>query len=173
VLSRNPVSSSTARDPTATVRITVTELGFDAFVLRAGADICAFGLSSIPQSPDHYRQNAKALPKYYAPIDEGRLPVAKAYFLSRDDQIRRRVIMKLMCDLELDFGALSRELAIDFGDYFADALERLQEPADDGLVVLGPGRLAVTDAGRLLVRNLAMAFDAHLDQGKSRYSRTI
>ncbi|TVR49757.1 MAG: oxygen-independent coproporphyrinogen III oxidase [Puniceicoccaceae bacterium] len=146
---------------------------FQGYSTHGGADIHAFGISAISQLPGHYRQNFRDLPSYTAALGEDRLPIARACFLTADDRIRQKVIMRLMCDLRLDFDCLSAELAIDFRDYFRDALDRLAEPAADGLVDLRPDRLVVTDTGRLLLRNLAMAFDAYLKPDERRFSRTV
>jgi oxygen-independent coproporphyrinogen-3 oxidase len=130
-------------------------------------------MSAISQTETHYRQNEKILPRYYAAIDRGERPVAKAFFLSADDRIRREVIMRLMCDLKLDYAALSVRLGIDFKTYFADALASLAEAEADGLVERRPDRLQVTDSGRLLIRNLAMPFDAYLAKKPARFSQTV
>ena len=70
------------------------------------------------------------------------------------------------------FGARHR---IDFPVYFADALDRLRALADDGLVELTPQAIRATSRGRLLLRIIAMCFDAYLDDAASpaRYSRAI
>ena len=146
---------------------------FQGYSTRGGADIYAFGMSAISQTDTHYRQNQKILPLYYGPLDKGELPVAKAFFLSDDDRLRREVIMRLMCDLQLDYGALSARLGIDFRRHFAAELGRFAGAEADGLVVLTPERLQVTDAGRLLIRNLAMPFDAYLGKSPTRFSRTV
>jgi oxygen-independent coproporphyrinogen III oxidase len=50
---------------------------------------------------------------------------------------------------------------------------------DDGLVRREPGRIVATTRGRLLLRNIAMCFDRHLDQPSDtsriapRFSRAI
>ncbi len=146
---------------------------FQGYTTRAGADIHAFGMSSISQTQTHYRQNEKTLPEYYAALDEGRLPLHRARFLTEDDGIRRAVIMRLMCDLGLNFIALSKSLGIRFRDYFAEEIAALAGPAADGLIELRDDGFAVTDTGRLFVRNLAMIFDAHLDASARSFSRTI
>jgi oxygen-independent coproporphyrinogen-3 oxidase len=78
-----------------------------------------------------------------------------------------------MCDLHLDYTALSTRLGIDFRAYFATELPRFAEAESDGLVKLSANRLDVTDSGRLLVRNLAMHFDAYLDKSSARFSKTV
>jgi coproporphyrinogen III oxidase-like Fe-S oxidoreductase len=54
----------------------------------------------------------------------------------------------------------------------------LAAAADDGLLVIEPdGSLRLTALGRLLVRNVAMAFDAYLPEqqrsGRPIFSRTV
>lgn len=146
---------------------------FQGYSTRAGADIVAFGMSSISQTPDHFRQNEKELTAYCRRLDAGELPVSRARFLTEDDRIRREVIMRLMCDLALDFTALGDRLGVDFRRYFARELETLAEPAADGLVELTEDALTVTGTGRLLIRNLAMIFDAYLGDRERKFSRTI
>ena len=146
---------------------------FQGYSTRAGVDIYAFGMSSISQTTTHYRQNEKTLDAYYARLDAGQLPVARARFLSDEDILRREVIMRLMCDLSLDYRALSKTLAIDFADHFAPELAAFAGAAADGLVNVDENTLTVTGSGRLLIRNLAMTFDAYLGKTERHFSRTI
>ena len=147
---------------------------FQGYSTRGGADIYAFGMSSISQAGDAYWQNQKELPSYYAALDAGRLPIAKGYLLTDDDRVRRHTILRLMCDLSLDFAALSRALGLDFSTYFAKELASLEDLAGDGLLEHSTTGLTVTDLGRLFIRNIAMRFDAHLaKETERRYSRTV
>lgn len=147
---------------------------FQGYSTRGGTDIYAFGMSSISQADDIYWQNLKELPAYYGALDEGRLPWAKGYVLTPDDLIRRPTIMRLMCDLGLDFAAMSRQLGVNFREYFARELESLADLEADGLLLQTDGGLAVTDIGRLFIRNIAMRFDAYLPkQTERKYSKTI
>jgi oxygen-independent coproporphyrinogen-3 oxidase len=146
---------------------------FQGYSTRAGVDIYAFGMSSISQTTTHYRQNDKTLDAYYARLDAGQLPVARARFLSGEDILRRSVIMRLMCDLSLDYRALSKTLDIDFAGHFAPELAAFAGAAADGLVNIDENMLTVTESGRLLIRNLAMTFDAYLGKAERHFSRTI
>ena len=151
---------------------------FQGYSTRAGADIHAFGMTSISQTPDIYWQNEKLLKPYYDRLDAGELPVACGYVLNPDDQVRRETIMRLMCDMKLDYPAMSRSLGIDFPDYFAQELAGLTNLAQDGLVEINGHGMKVTQSGRLLIRNIAMCFDPHVaaQAGAPRegvYSRTI
>lgn len=147
---------------------------FQGYSTRAGADIYAFGMSSISQIPDAYWQNEKELPRYQEAVDAGRVPLHRGYFVTEDDKIRRETIMRVMCDLSLDFAALSEKLGIRFEDYFARELEALRPLEADGLVRRTPGGIEVTDTGRLFIRNVAMCFDNTLPPPEQRrHSRTI
>lgn len=147
---------------------------FQGYSTRAGVEICGFGISSISQGAGAYRQNVKDLESYRARLAEGRLPVAKGYVLTGEDKLRGDVIMRLMCDLALDFRAMSEKWEIDFKRHFADSLARLGEPEADGLIVRTDRGFAVTERGRLFIRNLAMCFDAYLQPAvEGRYSRTV
>jgi oxygen-independent coproporphyrinogen-3 oxidase len=115
--------------------------------------------------------------RWQGAIDDGRLPVFRGMRLSEDDQLRADLIQGLMCQGEVPIAALERRYAIDFDDYFADALEQLKPLAADGLVRIGPDRITVTSQGRLLLGNIAMCFDRYLDNPAAvavpRFSRAI
>jgi len=95
--------------------------------------------------------------------------------MSVDDQLRAALVQQLMCQGEVAVGALERRYAIDFRSYFRDALVRLQPLIADGLVQVEPDRILATSPGRLLLRNIAMCFDAYLgeDAIPTRFSRAI
>ena len=147
---------------------------FQGYSTRGGADIYAFGMSSISQAGDLYWQNHKELPAYYAALDAGRLPIARSYVLNEDDTLRRQTIMRLLCDLGLDFTEMSQQLGVDFRTYFRRELASLADLESDGLIEKTAAGFHVTNLGRLLVRNIAMRFDASLSPEKpGRFSKTI
>lgn len=135
---------------------------FQGYSTRADCEIVAFGVSSISQTPRSYRQNYKDLQKYRAALEAGLLPLERGYLLSDEDVLRRSTIMQLMCNLELDYAAMSTRLGVDFAGHFADAFATLRPFAQDGLVALDADRLRVTKSGRWFIRNIAMCFDAYL-----------
>jgi len=95
--------------------------------------------------------------------------------MSDDDILRRDVIMSLMCDFELNFSVIEDKYEINFKEYFKRGLEKLKQFEPDNLVAIDDDNIKVTEMGRLLIRNIAMSFDAFLedDMGKVRYSRTV
>ena len=152
---------------------------FMGYTTHADSDLIGLGVSAISHIGDSFSQNPRDLPGWQIAIDEGRLPVFRGMHLSEDDLLRADLIQQLMCQGEVPIGALERRYAIDFGDYFADALAQLQPLQADGLVRLEPGRIAVTTQGRLLLRNIAMCFDHYLQTPANaatqtpRFSRAI
>lgn len=149
---------------------------FQGYSTRAGADLFGFGLSAISQAGSAYWQNQKEIGLYYASLDAGRSPAAKSYFLTEDDLIRRKTIMAVMCRLELNYQALSRELEIDFAEYFAPELSSLADLEADSLVERTTSGMRITNMGRLFLRNIAMRFDAYSTASQpqqQQFSRTI
>jgi oxygen-independent coproporphyrinogen-3 oxidase len=102
----------------------------------------------------------------------------RGHAFSRDDRERRWVIGRILCHGELRAGEFAAELGSSFRERFAPELAALAPAAQDGLLVIEPdGSLRLTALGRLLVRNVAMAFDAYLPEqqrsGRPIFSRTV
>jgi oxygen-independent coproporphyrinogen-3 oxidase len=147
---------------------------FQGYSTRAGSDIYSFGMSAISQTPEVYWQNEKELPEYCAAVDAGRVPLQRGYAVTAEDQIRRETIMRVMCDLSLDYAAMSAKLGLNFTDHFAAELAALAPFEADGLVKRTATGLEVTEGGRLFIRNIAMCFDNTLaPSGERRHSQTI
>ena len=147
---------------------------FQGYGTRGGADIYALGMSSISQIPDAYWQNEKELPKYYAALDAGKAPMVRGYLVTDEDKLRRETIMRIMCDLSLDYAAMSQRLGIDFASHFEREIEALAAFEADCLIKRSPTGLEVIDTGRLFIRNIAMCFDNTLAPvGERKHSRTI
>jgi oxygen-independent coproporphyrinogen-3 oxidase len=80
----------------------------------------------------------------------------------------------VMCDLSLDFAAMSQKLGINFEQHFTNELALLAPFEKDGLIRRNAKGFDVTDAGRLFIRNIAMCFDNTLaPAGERRHSKTI
>jgi len=149
---------------------------FQGYTTHKHCDIYALGASSISQTANVYVQSEKNVKTYQSLVGNGHLPIERGLRLTPEDLLRREVITRVMCDLELDTRLLSEEWSIDFNRHFSDAITDLAPIAADGLVNVAEDRIEVTDAGRLFLRNIAMCFDAYLRQPAGeqgpRYSRT-
>lgn len=146
---------------------------FQGYSTQAGASLYGFGISSISSTPDTYRQNHKTVPEWRAALAAGVLPVERGLRLTAEDQRRRTIIMRLMCDRRLDFDALSRVLGVDFASAYAPECAGLADLMADGLVVRTPRGVEVTAAGVPLLRIIAMRFDPHFVAGPQRHAQAI
>jgi oxygen-independent coproporphyrinogen-3 oxidase len=135
---------------------------FMGYTTHADCDLIGFGVSAISHIGDSFSQNLRDLPGWEHALNEGRLPLWRGMSLSEDDVLRADAIQQLMCQGWIDVAGLERRNAIEFPEYFADAVKSLQPLAADGLVIVDPARIAATSRGRLLMRIIAMCFDRYL-----------
>ena len=162
-------------DELALARVNGTlQRNFQGYSTHADCDLIGLGVSSIGNVGDSYSQSVKELSQYYARLDQGLLPVHRGYRLNADDLLRREVISDLMCHGRIDFARIEARHGIDFKDYFADALGALDEHVADRLVEIHDDQLLLLPQGHLLMRSVAMAFDAYLGKAqKGNFSRTV
>jgi len=148
---------------------------FQGYSTQPDCDLVALGVSAIGRVGASYYQNAKTLPEYYDSLRQGQLPVVRGFALSRDDLVRRTVIMALMCQGRVEFESVEIAHLVRVREYFASELEQLADLARAGLVELQADAIQVTPKGWYLVRAIAMVFDRHLhgDRLRERFSRVI
>jgi oxygen-independent coproporphyrinogen-3 oxidase len=148
---------------------------FQGYSTQPDCDLVALGVSSIGRVGATYSQNAKTLEEYYDLLDQGRIPVVRGLALTRDDVLRRAVIMAIMCQGQVDFETISVAHLIDFKRYFAAELAELGQLAEQGLVCVGDQGIEVTPMGWFFVRAVAMVFDRYLqaDRNRTRFSRIV
>lgn len=146
---------------------------FQGYSTHAGTDLYALGITSISQIGRCYSQNVKKESEYFEKLNDGVFPVERGYYLSDDDLLRRHVITRIMCDFELDFSEVEKLFSIDFKKYFDSSLKKLTEFVDDDLLILSDKNMKVTEMGRLMIRNIAMNFDAYLETSNAKFSRTV
>lgn len=153
---------------------------FMGFTTKPETDVVAFGLSAISEVNHAYAQNDPHLPGYRRRIESGTLATTRGVELTRDDQIRRDVIMSLLCTNQVSAEAIERKHHISFAEYFAAEHQALDALMEDGLLTASAAGIQVTRKGRWVLRNICMVFDAHLAPTAQRargaqpqYSRTI
>ena len=149
---------------------------FQGYTTKGGADLIGVGLTSIGEGVDYYAQNFKDMPSYEAAIDAGKLPFERGVALNEDDMIRQYVIMELMSNFKLDIKRFEKLYSVNFKEYFADALEGLKPFVDDELVTISDDKIECSETGTLLIRNIAMPFDAYMKRHASSdktFSKTV
>jgi len=149
---------------------------FQGYSTHAGLNLFAIGITGIGMLSDLYIQNYKEIKEYNACLDNGVLPIMRGVALNQDDQLRREVITELMCNFKLSKKKIEEKYDIDFDTYFSEALKNLESFEQDDLIKLAEDSLTITNAGRLLIRNIAMNFDYYLQKkeaSKPQFSRTV
>jgi oxygen-independent coproporphyrinogen III oxidase len=151
---------------------------FMGYTVMPASDMLGLGISGIGEVRHGFFQNEKKLSTYYEALDAGRLPVARGYLLDTDDRIRQYVIQQIMCNFRIRKADVAERFGVDFDDYLAESLARLDDVRDAGFVELADDELRVTPPGRVFVRNVCMAFDRYLlekEKAKDQpvFSRTV
>ena len=148
---------------------------FQGYSTQPDCDLIGLGVSAISRVGPCYSQNAKTLDEYYDALRSNQLPVVRGLALTRDDLVRRAVIMSIMCHGRLSYESVALAHLIDVRSYFAAEIEALEGLARDGLVALSEDGLEVTPLGWYFVRSVAMVFDRHLraDRNRERFSKVI
>ena len=148
---------------------------FQGYSTRPDCDLIGLGVSAIGRIGNCYSQNAKTLDAYRDQVEKGHFPVERGLQLTRDDQIRRAVIMAIMCQGEVVFGTVNRDWQIDWSTYFSTEMTHLEPLQAQGLLSLHDDRFRITAIGWYFVRAVAMVFDRHLQTARTeaRFSRIL
>lgn len=135
---------------------------FQGYTVLGESDLLGFGVSAISNAGRCMVQNERDLPRYQEQIDTHRSAISRGLVRNADDQIRARVINRLMCERVLDTAAVAQEEKLEFSSYFADAVARLQQLDPEQVFLDRHGPVwTVTDAGQDFLRLLAQCFDRH------------
>lgn len=147
---------------------------FQGYSTQPDCDLVGLGVSAIGRVGATYSQNAKSLADYEDAVHHRRFATARGLAVTRDDLVRRAVIMALMCQGCVEFESIELAHLISVPEYFCAELEQLVPLAELGLVELEPGVIQVTPLGWYLVRAVAMVFDCHLQADSTqRFSRIV
>lgn len=145
---------------------------FQGYTTDAARTLLGFGASAIGSLPQGFVQNQSQEVAWRDAVAGGLLPIARGVALSEDDRFRGEIIERLMCDFAVDLGAICARHARDRAE-LTEARGRLQPFVDDGLLEIEGGKLRVVGDGRLVVRSICAAFDAHLQPAAGRHSKAL
>jgi oxygen-independent coproporphyrinogen-3 oxidase len=151
---------------------------FMGHTTQAGVDLIGFGPSAISELRGSYAQSHRDLAAWEKALDRSGVATMRGIRLSDDDRERRWIIERIMCHGQVRADEFEARFERSFGAAYARELQCLGQHAADGLLEIEEGgSLALTPLGRLLVRNVAMVFDAYLGdqqrQGRPLFSKTI
>lgn len=146
---------------------------FQGYSVIPATDVIGLGISAIGDVRGAYVQNMKKLSDYQQALAEGRLPVERGVLRSADDEVRRDVIHRLMCNFRVPVAEIEADHGVTFSEYFETDLARLAELEADGLVTIDPDRIEATPTGELFVRNLALCFDRYFREKHEKGDRPV
>jgi len=148
---------------------------FQGYSTHQQCDLIALGVSGIGGIGNMFAQNSITTMEYEEIIERGELPIKKGLLIDDDDLLRAAVIQDLMCYDSLSFDDFGARHDVDFREYFAAEIEKLDVLQEDDLIVLSDAGIEITPRGRLLLRNIAMTFDRYIDleENDNRFSKAI
>ncbi|GGW89636.1 oxygen-independent coproporphyrinogen III oxidase [Alteromonas halophila] len=148
---------------------------FQGYTTGNELDLLGLGVTAISAVGNAYGQNPKQLKDYYLALDHGKPVISKGVALSKDDELRRAIIMSLMCNLHLDIEELETRFNVDFFRYFQDELQQFDRFVKDGIARIDRHQITISEHARLIIRVICMSFDAYLSHTHKmmRYSRVI
>ena len=159
------------RDDALAVAVQTGELrrNFMGYTTQACENLIGFGPSAISESKGSYAQSLHDLSDWDDAVSNSRLASFRGHAPSEDDRRRAWVIGRIMCRGDVSGEEYRREFCRSLADDFAVELRGLAALASDGLVEFGlEGDFHVTPIGRVLLRNVAMVFDAYLPEQQRR-----
>jgi oxygen-independent coproporphyrinogen-3 oxidase len=151
---------------------------FMGHTTQAGVDMIGFGPSAISELRGSYAQSQRELGDWERQVHSDGLATMRGHRLSEDDIERRYIIGRILCHGAVAAPEFETRFGRPFRERFAGELASLAPAERDGLVTIAAdGSLGITPLGRLLVRNVAMRFDAYLPEqqrsGVRMFSKTV
>lgn len=134
---------------------------FHGYSTQIERDLIGIGVGATGKLGNTYSQNARQLQDYYDALDHDTLPIERGVELTIDDLTRRDIIERILCKGEVDIKEIEDFYALDFKTYFAAELGELKQMQKDGLLSELSDRLVVGPKGQVLLRSIAMVFDAY------------
>lgn len=147
---------------------------FQGYTTDTAPILIGLGLSSIGEFADGYVQNDPDFKGYKESVEAGKLPAARFLTYSGEDKIRKEIIGRLMCYLDVDLSDIRESWGLPAG-HFSQALERLTPLAREGIVHMEGEIVSVNPEARILTRIVCEAFDeyASRDDHMQRHARAI
>lgn len=143
---------------------------------RTTGQVYAFGVSAITQLTTVYAQNTKNIASYIETVQNGHLPVEKGYKLSDREQATREVITDLMCNEQIDWRQTASRLKTTVSELKSSTAyseKKMQEFANDGIIVFDENAIAMREKGSPFIRNVAASLDVLLRESNKLFSTPV
>lgn len=134
---------------------------FQGYSTCMAPDLLGLGVSAISSLGQCYAQNSRDLKTYGEALAAGQLAIERGCRVDAEDQLRRYVIMRLICQLQVNLAEVSARFGLDASRHFRNELAALAPFVEDGLALFDGNVVQVTGRGRPMLRNLCMLFDRY------------
>ncbi len=145
---------------------------FQGYTADKASTLIGFGASAIGSLPQGYVQNFLPTKQYTDLVEAGALPIAKGIATGSEDILRREIIERLMCDMEVDIDTVCAHHQVE-ADHFSEELNRLSPYVDDDICRIDGGKIFVSENARPFVRLIAATFDRYLNTKEGRHSSAV
>jgi oxygen-independent coproporphyrinogen III oxidase len=135
---------------------------FMGYSTKAGLDLVAFGWSGISELRNSYAQNSKNMEEYQLLIDKFGVATIKGHKMTKEDIIRKEIIMNILCQIEVDFTKIEKKMDVSLDYLKIEANKRLTELEKEGFVINHDNKLSLTQKGQIFARIVASVFDEYL-----------
>ena len=122
--------------------------------------LLGFGASSISELPQGLIQNIPQTTTYQNTIHKGQLASHRGHAFSGDDEVRKAIIMDIMCRFECDLKAITARFGL-APDTFDTELASLKPLQAQGLVTIKDRHLSFHSPLLMLARTVACHFDSY------------
>ncbi len=144
---------------------------FQGYSTDTSDNIIGFGVSSIGYlSGFGYAQNTLDFKEYEKGILNRELGVSKGIKISKEDQIRKKIIDKIMCYLEVDLKEVSTSFNLP-ENFFAPEIAQLEDLKRDGLVRIKNNVIKINLATPQISRVVCSIFDKFFEASAQKYSK--
>ena len=136
---------------------------FQGYVDDPSDTFIGLGVSSIGKTKTHYFQNFSDMPSYKNAILGGHLAVAKHCEISKDDEIRAKIIEQLMCYFKVNL----HDICALFGcpvSMFETELNQLKSYEKLGFITIDNASVQIDPKAKLMARTICSIFDAHIQK---------
>lgn len=145
---------------------------FQGYTTDTATTLIGLGASAIGRLPQGYVQNTSSERQYKAAISKGEFPIARGIMLSANDNLRREIIERLMCDLSVDLASLCKRSGVPMSEFISE-MTKISTMEADGVVRINEGKIQITETGQPFVRAICAVFDEFLESNKARHSKAI
>jgi oxygen-independent coproporphyrinogen III oxidase len=143
---------------------------------RTTGQVYAFGVTSISQLADGFKQNTKDIKEYIASINENKIPVIKGLQLNDEEKIVGEVLNEFMCNKQIYWAETAKRLGISeekLKSTISINIEELKTFEADGLMEYKPEGLSINETGELFIRNIAASLDPAYNPASKQYSKSV